>query len=112
MGQRLWEPEPRQAGDLLLPGLLKESAKKTTRHARDLIRTLRRNDLAGSKLDAEIRKAESVINLRNSLLQELAIYENNFSEPSSDMKADTIGRMKRTLEKTKREIMEALKTLV
>lgn len=53
-----------------------------------------------------------MINLRSSLLRELAIYENNSIESSREMNADTIERMKRTLEKTKVEIVEALKTLV
>lgn len=82
------------------------------RNARESNRSFRRNNLASSELDIDIRKAESVINLRSSLLRELAIYENSSSESLTGMKADSIERMKNTLEKTKSEIAEALKTLV
>lgn len=86
--------------------------EKDERHARALIRSSRHQHFADSELGTEVIKAESVINLRSSLLRELAIYENNSIESSREMNADTIERMKRTLEKTKVEIVEALKTLV
>lgn len=86
--------------------------EKDERHARAQIRSSRQQRLADSKLDTEIIKAESVINLRDSLLRELAIYENNSLEASADMNVDTIERIKKTLEKTKLEIVEALKTLI
>src|SRR4051794_4882659 len=64
--------------------------EKDERYARQLSRSSQRQSLADSKLNTEIIKTESVVNLRSSLLRELAIYENNSIESSTDMNADTI----------------------
>lgn len=77
------------------------------------IRCQRRDNAArDTHLDIELQKTENITNLRDSLLRELAIRENNSQETCSLPDRPASNRLWRTFEKTRQEITETLKTLV
>jgi hypothetical protein len=83
------------------------------RTAKRLIRVSQRKDLAdNSRLEAELQKQESVIRLRDSLLQNLARQENISKRLCPGNEAGSGEKQKRNFDQMKREIMEALYVLV
>jgi hypothetical protein len=87
--------------------------EKKERNAKYIIRCFQRHNFAeNTHLDIEIKKVESIVKLRDSLLQELAMRENVSKGLSPNTRAGICERPKKTLNKKKNETVEALKTLV
>jgi hypothetical protein len=86
--------------------------EKDQRDAKQKIRCSRRNNLAeNSHLDTEIKKLDSVVRLRDSLLQDLASHENISKGFSPGAEAGDLEKLSRNLDKTRCEIVQALNIL-
>ncbi|KAL6242583.1 hypothetical protein RBB50_010229 [Rhinocladiella similis] len=86
--------------------------EKEEREKKYAIRCQRRdNSGRHTDLDIELQKTDSIINLRDSLLRELAIRENISQGFSSVPDRAAFERLRRSIEKARYEITEALKTL-
>jgi hypothetical protein len=87
--------------------------EKEERNIKYAIRYFQRHNFAeNTHLDIEIKKVESIVKLRDSLLQELAMRENVSKGLSPDTGAGICERPEETLDKKKNETVEVLKTLV
>ena len=86
--------------------------EKEERERKWALRCRRREELVQqAQSDIELQKAESIANLRQSLLRELAIRENLLQELSTAADSTNLAKLKQTTEKAKMEVVEALKTL-
>lgn len=83
------------------------------REARLETRSFRQNEqIDKAYFDTELKKVESVVKLRDFLLQELAKHENALNGQREKVEEETYEKMEQTLERVKYETVEALRTLV